>query len=146
MAPPGLRSLEPLPSNDTEPPSTGEDGVNMNAATGGDSSASVVPTAPTAFSRPWPAASDPADPTALAVDLSALSTWSTVATGSDWSSSAASAAACGAASDVPKKRQTPPIIWSKNVVAAPSVAATSGLDTTSGLGRAAAGVVPLTGP
>jgi hypothetical protein len=47
---------------------------------------------------------------------------------------------------VPKKRQTPPTSWAKNDVAAPSVAAASGLASVSGDPSGAAGVVLVTGP
>src|SRR3954447_18492484 len=59
-------------------------------------------------------------------------------------SSAATAAACGAAADVPQKRGGVP--KPKKVFCWQSLATTSGLFSTSGVGSAAAGMLPFTGP
>src|SRR4051812_19115581 len=103
-------------------------------------------TAPRALTSPAPCAATPNAPTGVAVDFWASMICAALAPGAASFSSAATAAACGADSDVPKKRHTPPDNFAKNVVAPPSVAATSGLASTSGDASGAAGVVPLTGP
>ena len=64
-------------------------------------------TAPKASTRPAPTAVGPKAPTGRAVATSAARTWAAEAPGLACRTRAATAAACGAAAEVPKKRQTP---------------------------------------
>ena len=66
---------------------------------------------------------------------SAARTWAAEAPGLACRTSAATAAACGAAAEVPKKRQTPAWRTPKKVLAPPSVAARSGLAMTCSADR-----------
>ena len=103
---------------------------------------SIASSAPTASIRPPPTAQGPKVPTAAALEARASRTSPGEAPGSSSRSSAAAPAAWGAAAEVPQKRQTPGSDFgcrAKKVVAPQSVAATSGLESTSGVGSAAAG-------
>ena len=70
----------------------------------------------------------------------------TDADGANCFCSAATAAACGADSEVPKKRKPPGAALPKNVVSAPSVAAMSGFASVRGAAGGAAAVLLRTGP
>ena len=106
----------------------------LTVRTGGSA---LSATAARASTRPSPTANGPKAPTAVAVSRCAAFTWSGVSAGFAESCRAPTAAACGAAAEVPKNLNVPPTFCPKNVFAAPSVAVTSGLDSTSGEPRAA---------
>lgn len=102
-------------------------------------------TATKASGSPAPTAVGPKAPTGRPLASSAARIWAWPAPGLACRIRAAIAAACGAAAEVPQKRQALPDLKAKKVVMPQSVATRSGLlITTSPV--AAAGVAPATGP
>ena len=79
--------------------------------------------------RPAPTASGPKAPTGLAVAARPAPIWAGVSEGFAWRARAATAAACGAAAEVPQKRQIPAVlVGTKKVVRPQSVATAFGLE------------------
>src|SRR6476646_894334 len=127
---------------------TGPEASGGSQASGAEKGVpSIASRAPTASTSPPPTAQGPKAPTAAPLAASAPCTAAGEEPGLSSNISAATPAAWGAAAEVPQKRQTPEAdLRAKKVVPPQSVAATSGLETTSGEGSAGAGAVPSTGP